>query len=140
MAQLIVRSVHDNILSCLCYVTSLSTAETDTVPGRLMIDKIMIDVRVRPNPFRFDALNRPTEDRTWDEMISARPTLRHRTQSQSNVYSRPGRQCDDDDEWLDDVVVAMMIDGKTMRGGLIYCRRCLIYLRHDIDGVLFVAC
>eukprot|EP00956_Cyclotella_meneghiniana_P000383 scaffold444_cov42-Cyclotella_meneghiniana.AAC.1 len=74
-------------------------------------------------------------------MISARPTLRHRTQSQSNTNtyssSRAGRQCDD--EWLDDVVVAVMMDGKTMQGGLVCCRRCHLYLRHDIDGV-FVRC
>ena len=73
-------------------------------------------------------------------MISAPPTLRHRTQSQSNINSRAGHQCDGDDEWLDGVVIAVMIDGKTMRGGFVCAAAAAISISPMISTeVLFVA-
>ena len=130
---------HNIIASVLCDI-SFDHWNRRAVPGWLLIDKIMIDVRVRPNPFRFDALDRPTEDRTRDvndfgpaHAPSQNPiTKQHKFESRTSMWwwwrMARWRSNSCDDGWEDDARLL----------GL-RCRRCHLYLPHDIDGG-FVRC
>ena len=139
------------ILSRLCFVTSLSITETDAL---CLVDCwliIIIDVRVRPNPFRFDALDRSTEDRTRDVNADFGPahapsqnpiTKQHIFKSKTSIWwwmaRRRSSSCDNG--WEDDARWLGLLPPLPSLSAMIWWRFCSLLVESSVGWMLNYYC